>query len=308
MSAGLVSGREYTKTRPRGAAPWNPGREALEVVSLVHGIVAEYAQPLTIRQIFYRLVGKYAFEKTEKAYSRLGEILNRARRAGLLGWDAIRDDGDYVPEIPGWSGVKQFRNTVIAMEESYFRTPIGDAYVELWCETAGMVPQIQRVADEFGVRVTASGGFASSTQRYYAAQRFMGMAREYDSNPSVLMIGDYDPSGLAIQDSTCADVLAFTARLDVGVSFEPLAVTREQADEYNLQPAPQKVTDNRGAHMVETYQAEALDPRDLASIVHARLLRVIGQEALDESKRQTEADKRILKKRFESLGKGNDNE
>src|SRR5215510_14277008 len=103
MSLGLVSGRTYKKTRVRGNAPWEPRKDALDIIERVQNIIAEYSQPLTIRQIFYRLVGKHGYEKTEQAYGRLGEYLNRARRAGILDEESIRDDGDIVPNIPGWS-------------------------------------------------------------------------------------------------------------------------------------------------------------------------------------------------------------
>lgn len=301
INTGLVSGRQYTHTRPRGHVAWKPRGETRAVTDRVHEILADYLQALTIRQIFYRLVGKYAFEKTERSYKRLGEHLNRARRAGLIPWDAIRDDGNVVPEIPGWSGLRQFQDSVESWAENYFRTPIGDTYLEVWAETAGMVSQLQSIANEFGVRVIGSGGFASTTQRYYAAQRLCSEARAYDNNPHVLMIGDYDPSGLSIMDSTCADVRAFTEKFDVGVLFEHLAVTSEQALDYNLESAPQKATDNRGEHMAETYQAEALDPNDLTAIVHTRLFEVVGQKALDEAKEQTEADKRFLETALEAL-------
>jgi len=58
-------------------------------------VLAEYAEqlPLTLRQIFYRMVGAYGYEKTEQAYERLGETLNKARRARVIGMDAIRVDG-----------------------------------------------------------------------------------------------------------------------------------------------------------------------------------------------------------------------
>jgi hypothetical protein len=75
-NAGLVSGPEYTHTRPRGLVPWSPRGEASEVLDRVTDIISEYLQALAIRQIFYRLVGKYAFEKTERSYKRLGEYLN----------------------------------------------------------------------------------------------------------------------------------------------------------------------------------------------------------------------------------------
>ena len=73
MTTGLVTGRMYVKTRVRGNAPWSPQNNALGIISRVKDIIAEYVQRLTIRQIFYRLVGKYAYEKTERAYDRLGE-------------------------------------------------------------------------------------------------------------------------------------------------------------------------------------------------------------------------------------------
>ena len=61
----------------------------------VQAILVEYEDylPLTVRQIFYRLVGAYGFEKTERAYERLGNHLVRARRAQIIRFDAIRDDG-----------------------------------------------------------------------------------------------------------------------------------------------------------------------------------------------------------------------
>ena len=99
------------------------GQGDLEIIGRVKDIIAEYAQRLTIRQIFYRLVGKYSYEKTEQAYNRLGEYLNRARRAGYLDWESFRDDGEMVPPIPGWSGPEEFWNDVRTLAENYFRTP-----------------------------------------------------------------------------------------------------------------------------------------------------------------------------------------
>jgi hypothetical protein len=79
----------------RGFAPWSPHQDTLALLELVRAILTEYAEylPLTLRQIFYRLVGANGYEKTEQAYERLGEHLNRARRARLIPMSAIRDDG-----------------------------------------------------------------------------------------------------------------------------------------------------------------------------------------------------------------------
>ena len=73
------------RTRPRGFAPWTPRPASLALVQDVRAVLADYGEhlPLTIRQVFYRLVATRGFDKTEAAYSRLCEIVNRARRAGL---------------------------------------------------------------------------------------------------------------------------------------------------------------------------------------------------------------------------------
>ena len=83
------------RSRPRGLAPWSPTRSSRQLVEGINLVLEEYAAelPLTLRQIFYRLVAIAGYGKTEQAYERLGETVNRARRAGLIPFEAIRDDG-----------------------------------------------------------------------------------------------------------------------------------------------------------------------------------------------------------------------
>jgi len=94
----LLGGAERTSTRPRGFISWSPRAATLALLDQVLAVLAEYAEylPLTVRQIFYRLVGSAGYDKTELAYDRLCEHLVKARRAGLISFDAIRDDGGTV--------------------------------------------------------------------------------------------------------------------------------------------------------------------------------------------------------------------
>src|SRR5881227_503882 len=81
--------------RPRGYADWNPKHDTLVVLGQVSEVLREYQAhlPLTARQVFYRLVGSYGYDKTERAYARLCEYLVRARRSQMISFDVIRDDG-----------------------------------------------------------------------------------------------------------------------------------------------------------------------------------------------------------------------
>jgi len=62
--------RQYTHTRVRGLAPWNPQRKTLALLDQVQAVLDEYQDhlPLTNRQVFYRLVGAFDYPKTESAY------------------------------------------------------------------------------------------------------------------------------------------------------------------------------------------------------------------------------------------------
>ena len=82
--------------RPRGFIEyWNPREDTLELVEAVKGILYQNRDiaPLTLRQIFYMLVSGYSYDKTERAYKRLCETMNKARRAKFIDMDDIRDDG-----------------------------------------------------------------------------------------------------------------------------------------------------------------------------------------------------------------------
>jgi hypothetical protein len=94
-SDALLGGATRIRTRVRGFAPWSPRQDTQRLLDLVQSVLDEYRDnlPLTVRQIFYRLVGAHGYEKTEHAYDRLAEHLSRARRASIISMDAIRDDG-----------------------------------------------------------------------------------------------------------------------------------------------------------------------------------------------------------------------
>jgi hypothetical protein len=58
---GLLGGARRTHTRPRGFADWSPRPDTMALLDTVRSVLDEYADylPLTVRQIFYRLVGAH---------------------------------------------------------------------------------------------------------------------------------------------------------------------------------------------------------------------------------------------------------
>lgn len=236
VSYGLVSGREYTSTRVRGFAPWNPQQATLDVVSQVQAILDEYASylPMTNRQIFYRLVGTRGYPKTEQAYARLCEYLNRARRAGLISFRAIRDDGTQSEGGAGYSGVAAWMRAIRRYAEWYGHdlTEGQEYHRELWVEAGGMVPQASAVASDYDVVTYSAGGFNGLTDKHETAER---LARQ--RKPCIVFhVGDLDPSGLSIVDALAEDVTLMARGMNraARVTFVRVAVTEDQVAEHDL--------------------------------------------------------------------------
>ena len=258
------------RTRARGFAPWNPRPDSWALVNDVQAVLDEYRDhlPLTIRQAFYRLVATRGYDKTEAAYARLCETVNRARRAGHIAFASIRDDGAARYEPACWADPDDFLAVVRADALRFRLDRQGGQPVRLWvlCEAGGMAPMLARVANRYGVPVLTSGGFDSLTAKHDLARE---LAAEMDNGTGaeVLHLGDLDPSGEHLFSSLAEDVAAMCLVLcGAEPRFTRLAVTRDQADQLNLPTAPPKPTDRRrftGA----TVQCEAIAPDILSRLL-----------------------------------------
>jgi hypothetical protein len=293
----LFGGAERTRTRPRGFAPWSPRQETLELLARVNAVLGEYQDhlPLTLRQIFYRLVGAHGYEKTERAYERLGEHLVRARRARLVPMDAIRDDGGAVITLNMWASAEEYLDAVRAQAGKLMldRTEGQKTRLVVLLEAVGMAPQLAPVSNPFGITVMSSGGFDSLTEKHRFAEELAGEDRPTE----VLSIGDHDPSGVSMFAAYLEDIEAFTRDLGGEATFTRLAVTPEQIREFDLPTAPPKPTDRR-AFAGETCQAEALAPDVLAAILRDAIEARIDRRVFDRVLKHERAVRRELIERL----------
>ena len=224
--------------RPRGfITDWRPRAATHQLLDEAQAVLDEYRDqlPLTLRQIFYRLVGAHGYEKTEQAYKRLGELLNKARRARLIDMDAIRDDGFTSQLTTFFANAEAFINNAIAWaEELRLDRQKGQARrLVVWCEASGMVPQLARIADPYGIEVCSSGGFDSLTDKHRIGRLWAGRRAI-----TVLHLGDHDPSGVHVFSSLAEDIEEFAADYGGDVEFVRVAVTPGPARQYNLPSAP----------------------------------------------------------------------
>lgn len=290
----LTVGRENAKKapsgRPKGYATWRPHKKTRIIMRQVQEILVDYEEhlPLTVRQIFYRLVGAYGYTKTEPAYARLCDYLVRARRSGMIPFDALRDDGLSVMEHGHYGGEEDFYRKTRQRAESYQQHKLAnqDVHIRVYCEAEGMMPQLKRVLEPYSVSVRSCSGFDSLS----AKRELLRWALDtelYDGKlPVTLHLGDYDPDGEGIFEAVRDDLLAFldsddpdlAKKIEGRDSFRRVALTEAQVELYRLPTAPPKEKSSRTKNWTgtATCQLEAMEPDDLANI-----LRLSAEEWLD---------------------------
>jgi hypothetical protein len=276
----LLGGAERKRTRVRGFAPWEPREQSLVLLRQVQAVLHEYRaqHPLTLRQIYYRLIGAHGYAKGKEAASRLGDLVNRARRARLIPMRAIRDDGGIKSYPPSWRDAQHWLKAIrnVAAKLQLNRSEGQPVRLFLLCEAAGMVPQLERVAHPFGVPVLSSGGFDSTTEKHDFAQDIAADGRPTE----VLHIGDYDPSGAHMFIALEEDIKAFAHDLGGSVTFTRLAVTPTQIRRLRLETQLKNPNDKRAFGSNWTCQLEAIAPDVLARIVREAIEARIDQQAL----------------------------
>ena len=282
-----ITPRRKKQHRPRGYIEhYKPNAATRTLLEHVDAVLREYGDhlPLSIRQIFYRLVAAYLYEKTERFYKNLCGHLVNARRGRRIPFSSIRDDGVVVIEAGHYTDEDAFRAHVHALARNYRRDKLArqPSHIEVWCEAAGMLPQLARVAGRYSIDVYSCSGFDSLPAKRQIVDRIVNGFK-----PGVILhLGDYDPSGDSMFEAVAQDVDAFVRsdRYDARqtVRFKRVGLTPEQVTHYTLPTAPAKTSDSRAKNWAErrgsdaTCQLEALPPN-----VIAELLETAIQEELD---------------------------
>jgi hypothetical protein len=99
----------------------------------------------------------------------------------------------------------------------------------------------------------------------------------------------------------CSATSAPSAQSPAAISSScKVAITPEQARNYELQSAPPKPTDRRDRHFngTETWQAEALDPNDLAEILRDAIEKQLDHDVYRAGRAEEGQIRRELLARF----------
>jgi hypothetical protein len=320
--------------------------ETLQLLAHVEAVLDEYENylPLTVRQIFYRLIGKGVIGKSDAAYDSLVGHIANARRAELIPFESITDadvEGLAVPRTDVEIRQGDFWTLTEKRAGNHRRHRAeGQPYrIIVWTEAAGTKPQLQRALGDLPCTVHSGGGQTSLT-----VVKALADASRAENKPTVMLhVGDNDPNGTVIYQSLAEDAQMFAAQDRVRAArraseeptteqvtewlglFQPvrLALTIDQIIDHNvieqLLHIPSDTLRMRGertkrlrwqAEQIaaggsgDTAQLEALPPDVLAQIVIDAVMEFADEKVLEQRREGEQADAEALVTKVREIRNG----
>jgi predicted acyl esterase len=294
----MMSARYKTSPIRRRRRRRRSPEQMAELLSDVNAIVGAEEGPITIRHLFYRLVGLGVIEKTEKAYKSLCSHLSRWRKREEVPWDAFSDSTRWHISPPMFDGIADaLRRTRQTYRRDLWATQ--PYYTEIWVEKDAVAGIISDVTSEFGVPLFVCRGFASLSSLYSASLTFKKVQRRGKA-VAIYHLGDYDPSGHAAAD---AIERTFEEQFDIGLNFERIAILPEHIEEFNLPTRPTKESDSRSRKWsgTECVELDSMPPAELRRLVEDAITSRIDRHAWNQLKKIEREEQETLERTFAKI-------
>src|SRR5438309_680188 len=90
--------------------------ETEELIARVLDVLSELRDywPLTLRQVYYRLVSAGIIENRQEEYKKLSRVLTDARMDKLVPWESMEDRSRSMLPSDGWSDEQSFVGTSLS--------------------------------------------------------------------------------------------------------------------------------------------------------------------------------------------------
>lgn len=276
---------------------------SLKLVEQANAILNEMAAMgyvLTIRQLYYQFVARGFIGNTLNNYKRLASVIDDARKAGLVDWEAIEDRTRYLRRIATYRDPKDFlQKRIPGYAEALWRNQ--ETYCEVWVEKDALVSVVERACNEWRMPFFACRGYASSSELYAAGKRLAWKVAE-GKHVVILHLGDHDPSGLDM--TRCNDdaiqMFSRTRHIDV----QRLALNIDQVRAYNPPPNPAKETDSRFAQYAaefgeESWELDSLHPRVIEELISGAVDGLVDKEQFEIDRAIEAQNQKMLEALYE---------
>jgi len=253
-----------------------------EHIDRVNDIIAEYQRQgysLTLRQVYYQLVARDIIPNNERSYKNLGVLINDARLAGLISWEAIVDRTRHLRKQSHWDDPVSILKAA-ANQFSVDKWAEMDTYCEVWVEKDALIDIIAQVCNEWDVNCLSCRGYVSQSTMWESAIRLKHIHKQ----SIVFHLGDHDPSGIDMS----RDMNDRLALFGADVKFERIALNYDQIEAHDPPPNPTKLTDTRSTGYIENYghdcwELDALEPRIITDLIREKIKSVMDENIFYEA-------------------------
>jgi len=218
-------------------------------------------QPMTVRQVFYRLVSTGVIDKTEREYkSTVCRLLTNMRRSHVIPYEWITDATRWMRKPRTHSSLKSFlRDNALFYRRSVWDEL--DVYVEVWCEKDAVAGILYEETAKWDVPLMVTRGYPSLSFLHSAGEAIS----ETDKPTHIYYFGDHDPSGVHISKKLNQQLHEFADGAEL--YFERVAVTEDQI-QWGLPTRPTKKTDSRSKNFKgDSIEVDAIPPDWLRGLV-----------------------------------------
>lgn len=285
---------------------WKPSGSSLEIIDQAVEILEEYAADgydLSLRQLYYQFVSRDLLSNTQKSYARLGDIISKARDAGLIDWDHISDRGRSLYGYNHYSSGEEFLRTVA----NQFHLDLWEGQpvkCQVWVEKDALSGVVARAANAFDVPYFPNKGYVSASSIWEVSQ---GILEDPCEEWVVLHLGDHDPSGIDMSRDIQERLDRYTSpyrewHQEKIVTVKRIALNMDQVEEYGPPPNPAKTTDSRFEFYLqqfgdESWELDALEPSVIVELIKREIRTLMHDEALFLSRLgQQEKTRRALRR------------
>jgi len=265
-------------------------------------------KPLTLRQVYYQLVGKGLIENKVSQYNMLSALLKWARIDGYISWNDIEDRVRAYHDLSGWYNSDKFIEASLRSFLKGYRRDLLQSqkkYLEIWIEKDALSTIFTRVAGDYTVPVVVCRGFSSVS----FLNEFKGrLKRLKQKEPLMLYFGDFDPSGVEMLEAmkiTLKDELGVN-----GIRFKRIALLKNDIIKYRLPHNPDalKKTDTRAKKHIEAYgelavELDALRPDILEGKIKEALEKEITMNMFNKEFKEYKQELKRLKEKKEYIMK-----
>jgi hypothetical protein len=219
--------------------------------------------PMTVRQVFYRLVSSKVIGKTEQEYKgTVCRLLTEMRRDGEIPYGWIADNTRWMRKPKTHSDADELlRDAGQFYRRDLWRNQ--KSYVEIWLEKDALAGVLYDITEEFDVPLMVTRGYPSLSFLHSAAETIL-----HESRPTYLYyFGDRDPSGTDIPRFVERE-LRKQSDEHSEIYFKVMAVTPSQIEELKLETRPTKKTDTRSQNFDgQSVELDAIPPNTLRQMV-----------------------------------------